>query len=185
MKLNEILLIGGALIAALVLSKGRGLSSTNSTIPFINPFSNLLDQAQAQAVQKLKSNIGTLESVRQSNLGIAQSILGYERSLADVNISQIKTELDKTQSYIGALQKRAQFTPKYGVNIEQAKYINQFGISAAYKRWQDPKIKQIANIRQAQSFIPIAIDFSQKQQTKIDRLEEEYQTRFGGLSRYG
>jgi len=173
------------LVAALVFSKGRGYSSTLQNIPIINPFTNMLSKAQAQAITKQESNIGTLENIRQSNLGIAKDILDYERSLADVNISQIKTELDKTQSYIGALQKRAQFTPKYGVTNEQANYINQFGISAAYKRWQSPLIIQLANIREAKSLIPAAITFSQKQQGEIDRLEEEYQTRFGNLSRYG
>lgn len=184
-RFNEALLVGISLLAALVFSKGRGSAPSISNIPFVSPYTNLLSEAQTQAVEKLESNISTLESVRQSNLGIAENILNYEKSLADINIAKVQTELDKTQSYIGALQKTAQIIPKYGITLEQAKYINQYGISSAFKRWQDPKIAQLANIRQAQSLIPTAVEFEQKQIAEIDRLEEEYQTRFGGLSRYG
>ena len=184
-KLNEALLVGISLLAALVFSKGRESTPSVSNVPFVSPYTTLLGEAQTEAIEKLESNISTLESVRQSNLGIAENILNYERSLADVNIAKVQTELDKTQSYIGALQKRAQVIPKYGITLDQANYINQYGISSAFKRWQDPKIAQVANIRQARSLIPTAVEFEQKQIAEIDRLEEEYQTRFGGLRRYG
>lgn len=204
MKLNEILLIGGALVAALVLSKGRGLSSTNSTIPFINPFSNLLDQAQTQTIQKLDTNIKTLESVRQSNLGIAQSILNYERSIKDVNISQINTELDKTQSYISQQQKiRAPAL----LTRDQSYWADQMGGIKAYalriiggaaqtetiggRNISDGRFQDSEGLRQyyaniiAEENIKTANALVIRQSGEIDRLQEEYQTRFGSLSRYG
>jgi hypothetical protein len=208
MKLNEILLVGGALVAALVLSKGRGLSSSIAQLPFINPFTNMLDQAQTQAVQKLNTNIGTLESVRQSNLGIAKSILDYERGLKDVNISQIGTELDKTQSYISQQQK-----VKSGLSLggfTGAELLSKFNTSFNYysQRWTGEKgplsgvsifpdrnlfltesnraaIQQQAKYEQAQQNIKTANALVVRQSGEIDRLQEEYQTRYGNLSRYG
>jgi len=208
MKLNEILLIGGALIAALVLSKGRGLSSSIAELPFINPFTSLLDQAQTEAVQKLNTNIGTLESVRQSNLGIAKSILDYERGLKDVNISQIGTELDKTQSFISQQQK-----VKSGLSLggfTGAQLLSKFNTSFNYysQRWTGEKgalsgvsifpdrnlflteanraaIQQQAKYEEAQQNIKTANALVVRQSGEIDRLQEEYQTRFGSLSRYG
>ena len=105
MKSNEIFIIGGALLAAIVLFKGQASSSTSGSIPFISPFLGMLGKAETKAIQTLGSNIETLQSVKESNLGIAQNILDQERSLADVRISQIQTELDKTQGYIGSQQR--------------------------------------------------------------------------------
>ena len=87
-KLNETLLVGISLLAALVLSKGRGSMPSLSNIPFIDPFTSLLGKAQAQAIEKQESNIGTLENIRQSNLGIAQDILDYEKNISNVKINQ-------------------------------------------------------------------------------------------------
>ena len=78
-RFNEALLVGISLLAALVLSKGRGSSTILPTLPSNNPYSDLLDQAQVQAIEKQQTNIGTLENIRQSNLGIAQDILDYEK----------------------------------------------------------------------------------------------------------
>ena len=107
MKRNEIFIIGGAILAAILLFKGQASSSISGSIPFINPFSNLLSKAEAQAINQFGSNIETLQSVKESNLGIAQSILDLERNRADVRISQQQTELDKTKGYIGSQQKFA------------------------------------------------------------------------------
>lgn len=209
MKLNEILLIGGALVAALVLSKGRGLSSSSAELPFINPFTNLLTKVQAQTVQKLDTNIGTLESVRQSNLGIAQSILDYERSIKDVNISQINTELDKTQSYISQQQKigapslTSELKKLFGYGWTSQNLLNKFNTQTAYNqrvgRSADASIfpdMYVSNSSRglvaaqakydaAQENIKTANALVIRQSGEIDRLQEEYQTRFGSLSRYG
>jgi len=209
MKLNEILLIGGALVAALVLSKGRGLSSSTAELPFINPFTNLLTKVEAQTVQKLDTNISTLESVRQSNLGIAQSILNYERSIKDVNISQINTELDKTQSFISQQQKigapslTSELKKLFGYGWTSQNLLNKFNTQTAYNqrvgRPADASIFPdiyVSNSSRglvaaqlqydtAQENIKTANALVVRQSGEIDRLQEEYQTRFGSLSRYG
>jgi hypothetical protein len=46
-------------------------------------------------------------------------------------------------------------------------------------------IEQQARYETAQENIAKASEFAIRQQGEIDRLNEEYQTRFGGLSRYG
>ena len=209
MKLNEILLIGGALVAALVLSKGRGLSSSTAELPFINPFTNLLTKVEAQTVQKLDTNISTLESVRQSNLGIAQSILNYERSIKDVNISQINTELDKTQSFISQQQKigapslTSELKKLFGYGWTSQNLLNKFNTQTAYNqrvgRSADASIFPdiyVSNSSRglvaaqlqydtAQENIKTANALVVRQSGEIDRLQEEYQTRYGNLSRYG
>ena len=202
MKSNEIFIIGGAILAAILLFKGQATSSVSGSIPFINPFSNLLGKAEAQALQTLGSNIETLQSVKESNLGIAQSILDLERSTADVKISQIQTELDKTQGYIGSQQRIVassgfpSLAPKGGWQNEAQALLRKF--STAQKGSSlFPDFKLIANqenfgiIQQqaqyeiAQQNIGKANEMVQRQQGEIDRLNEEYQTRFGGISRYG
>lgn len=60
MKLDEILLIGIALVAALVLSKSGELSSTYSLPQITNPVSNIITQVKSQPIQKTTS---LLESV--------------------------------------------------------------------------------------------------------------------------
>tara|TARA_R110002051_G_scaffold312227_1_gene387248 strand:- start:622 stop:1059 length:438 start_codon:yes stop_codon:yes gene_type:complete len=52
MKLNEILLIGGALVAALVLSKGRGLSSTYSLPQITNPINDIITQIKSEPIKE-------------------------------------------------------------------------------------------------------------------------------------
>lgn len=55
MKLNEILLIGGALVAALVLSKDGKLSSTYSLPEITNPIPNIITQIKSEPIQKTTS----------------------------------------------------------------------------------------------------------------------------------
>jgi len=52
MKLDEILLIGGALVAALVLSKNGKLSSTYSLPQITNPVTNIITKVKSEPVQK-------------------------------------------------------------------------------------------------------------------------------------
>ena len=202
MKSNEILILGASILAAFVLFKGRASSSINQSIPFIAPFSNLLGKAEAQALQTLGSNIETLQSVKESNLGIAQSILDLERSTADVKISQQQTELDRTQSYIGSQQKIgasagfASLAPKGDwQNAAQALLSRITNTNAGQSVFPDFRlianqqnfgiVAQQAQYEIAQGNIGKANEMVQRQQGEIDRLNEEYQTRFGSLSRYG
>ena len=213
MKSNEIFIIGGALLAAIVLFKGQATSSAPGSIPFISPFLNMLGKAEAKALDTLGSNIETLQSVKESNLGIAQSILDLERSTADVKISQIQTELDKTQGYIGSQQKFVASGAFANIAPEGftgqgllGKFDKTFNLMS--KLWTGEKgplsgvsvfpdfnlfltqsnrgiIAQQAQYEIAQQNIGEANQLIQRQQGEIDRLNEEYQTRFGGLSRYG
>jgi len=202
MKRNEIFIIGGAILAAILLFKGQATSSVSGSIPFINPFSNLLGKAEAKALQTLGSNIETLQSVKQSNLGIAQSILDLERSTADVKISQQQTELDKVQGYIGSQQKFAasgafaSLAPKgEWQNAARALLSRITNTNAGQSVFPDFRlianqenygiVAQQARFETAQGNIAKASEFAIRQQGEIDRLNEEYQTRFGGLSRYG
>ena len=213
MKSNEIFIIGGAILTAIFLFKGKAASSTSGPIPFISPFLSMLGKAEAKAIDTLGSNIQTLQSVKESNLGIAQSILDQERSLADVRISQQQTELDKTQGYIGSQQKFA--ASGAFANIAPQGFTGQ-GLLGKFDRtfnsmsklWTGEKgplsgvsvfpdfklfltpsnrgiIAQQAQYEIAQGNIAKANEMVQRQQGEIDRLNEEYQTRFGGISRYG
>ena len=205
MKSNEIFIIGGALLAAIVLFKGQASSSASGSVPFISPFLGMLGKAETKAIQTLGSNIETLQSVKQSNLGIAQNILDQERSLADVRISQQQTELDKTQGYISQQQKIASMPTNLSKN--QSYWASQLGGIRAYAeriiggaaltqniggrnisdgRFEDsPQLRQYYSNIIAQENIGKANEMVQRQQGEIDRLNEEYQTRFGSLSRYG
>ena len=202
MKSNEVFILGGALLAAIVLFKGQAASSTSGSVPFISPFLGMLGKAETKAIQTLGSNIETLQSVKESNLGIAQNILDQERSLADVKISQIQTELDKTQGYISQQQKIgasagfASLAPKGEWQKQAGALLRKFSTAQAggslfpdFKLIANQKnygiIQQQAQYEIAQGNIAKASEMVQRQQGEIDRLNEEYQTRFGSLSRYG
>ena len=135
-------------------------------------------------------------------MGIAQSILDQERSLADVRISQQQTELDKTQGYIGSQQKFAasgafaNIAPKgEWQNAAQALLRKFSGVSQGNSLFPDFRlianqenygiVQQQAQFEIAQENIGKATEMVLRQQGEIDRLNEEYQTRFGGISRYG
>ena len=213
MKSNEVFILGGALLAAIVLFKGQASSSASGPIPFISPFLGMLGKAETKAIQTLGSNIETLQSVKQSNLGIAQNILDQERSLADVRISQQQTELDKTQGYISQQQKigaSAGFASLAPNQWSATNLLSKFDttFSQLSKVWTGEKgplsgvsvfpdvkllltqsnrdiIAQQASYEIAQENIGKATEMVLRQQGEIDRLNEEYQTRFGGISRYG
>ena len=202
MKSNEIFIIGGAILAAILLFKGQATSSAPGSIPFISPFLNMLGKAEAKALDTLGSNIETLQSVKESNLGIAQSILDQERSLADVRISQQQTELDKTKGYIGSQQKFTASGAFSGI-APKGDWQNQAGVLLSRilnttrgesvfpdfeLRANNENLRIIQEQAQfdiAQRNIGKANEMVQRQQGEIDRLNEEYQTRFGGISRYG
>jgi hypothetical protein len=211
-KFNETLLLGISLLAALVLSKGSSILPRTRSISFIDPYTSQLSEAQAQAIQKGESNIETLQSIKESNLGIAQDILDYERNIANTKIDYLQTELSKTQAFISQEQK---YTPtdlfglkKYGTTGKQllSKFDSEFAfyqtawtgekgplsqkslfpdIYVPFSQSTRAKFAQQARYEEAQERISEANQLIFRQQTEIDRLEEEYQTRFGGLSRYG
>ena len=160
-RFNEALLVGISLLAALVFSKSRGSDTILPTLPSNNPYSDLLDQAQVQAIEKQQTNIGTLENIRQSNLEIAQDILDYEKNISNVKIDQLKSQIQETKSFISQ---------------EQRLVGQSFGIDKFF-----PSIR----MQQARYSIPVASKFLEQQEAEVNRVQEEYQTRFGSLSRYG
>lgn len=208
-KFNETLLLGISLLAALVLSKGSSILPRTNGISFINPYTSQLSEAQVAAIQKGESNIETLQSIKESNLGIAEDILDYERNIANTKIDYLQTELSKTQSFISQQQKvpAGSTLGLFGTGQSLLKKFND--TFNYYSRvWTGEKgsldtvsifpdvyiplnqstraaFAQQAEFEKAQQRIEEANQLIFRQQTEIDRLEEEYQTRFGGLSRYG
>ncbi len=207
---NEALLIGGALVAALVLFKSGRNTPGNNTPINISPFASFLDKAQTQAVEVQESNIDTLQNVKQSNIGIAQQILNYERNLADLAVSKINTELDKTRSFISQLQKvKPGNLFGLGGNWTGQKAVNKFNSSYNYysRVWTGEKgslntislfpdvyiplnesvragFAQQAKYETAQQQIKKATDFSILQQNEINRLNANYENTYGDISRY-
>jgi len=208
---NEALLIGGALVAALVLFKSGRNTPGNNTPINISPFTSFLDKAQTQAVEVQESNIDTLQNVKQSNIGIAQQILNYERNLADLAVSKINTELDKTQSFISQLQKIQPSTwwSKSGLKGAAQSYLNKFDSEFKYysRVWTGEKgplsgvslfpdryiplnqstragFAQQTKYETAQQQIKKASDFSILQQNEINRLNANYENTYGDISRY-
>ena len=198
-KTNEIILIVGAAIAAYLFTS----NSTKSTnVAVINPFHDLRNQAQAQIVNQNQNNISTLESVRQSNLGIADNILTSERNIADLLIARQQTELDRTQSYVsgqqkigaaagfsslappgdwqnaaGSLLRKFSQAQPGGSLFPDFRLINNatnYGIVAQQSRYET-----------AQSNIKSANQSIMQQQAEIDSVNNEYRINYGDISRYG
>ncbi|MBT6008479.1 MAG: hypothetical protein HOG78_04325 [Rhodobacterales bacterium] len=231
MKLNEALLIGGALLAALVLSKGGAASSNNtqfsgkSAVPVL-PIENKTEN------QKIK--LPTLEIFKQffpvtdTNVQLKQ-IVNIEEEKKDQRISYLQDELDQTRAYITTQeiidsglgrggnprsrnpsaylyksdkQNISNITGKkygdytgddiinyyedlvesesalgYGGSVTGGKFRKYPLITAALTGYYKKVIAQ-RNITKAEVY-------ADRQQQGINLVEEEYQTRFGGLSRYG
>ena len=231
MKLNEALIIGGSLLAALVLSKGGAASSNNtqfsgkSAVPVL-PIENKTEN------QKIK--LPTLEIFKQffpvtdTNVQLKQ-IVNIEEEKKDQRISYLQDELDQTRAYITTQeiidsglgrggnprsrnpsaylyksdkQNISNITGKkygdytgddiinyyedlvesesalgYGGSVTGGKFRKYPLITPALTGYYKKVIAQ-RNITKAEVY-------ADQQQQGINLVEEEYQTRFGGLSRYG
>ena len=234
MKINEALIIGGSLLAALVLFKGGATSSNNtqfsgkSAVPVL-PIENKTEN------QKIK--LPTLEIFKQffpvtdTNVQLKQ-IVNIEEEKKDERISYLQDELDQTRAYITTEQQTAQ-VDQYGVALPYNKYnknkyylydsdkqriskltgkergdytgddiINYYedlvesesalgygGSVTGGKFRKYPLITAALtnyyNVEIAKRNITKAEVYADQQQQGINLVEEEYQTRFGGLSRYG
>ena len=231
MKLNEALLIGGALLAALVLSKGGAASSNNtqfsgkSAVPVL-PIENKTEN------QKIK--LPTLEIFKQffpvtdTNVQLKQ-IVNIEEEKKDQRVSYLQDELDQTRAYITTQeiidsglgrggnprsrnpsaylyksdkQNISNITgKKYGdytgddiINyyedlVESESALGYGGSVTGGKFRKYPLITAALtnyyNVEIAKRNITKAEVYADQQQQGINLVEEEYQTRFGGLSRYG
>jgi hypothetical protein len=182
MKLNEVLLIGGALLAALVLSKGRAVSSVlqNATVPLLSNENKIQNEiTQIDITQQLR-NISSLE--------------------LEKNLAPLQDQLIQTQNYIsdqeiiinkryGRGQQGAFLYPSDVQNIQ-----NRYGTITNENTIQyyenNPEIRTQGLFNQYEKLIARrnvgkAEEMITRQQGEIDLINEEYQTRFGGLSRYG
>ena len=195
-KTLEIVLLVGAAIAAYMFT-----SKTDKTgnVSFIDPFHDLHNKAQTQAVNQNQNQINTLESVRQSNLSIADNILTSERNIADLLIARQQTELDRTQSYVSSQQKigaAAGFSDIAPGNWSGQSLLNKFS-QAGFGQSLFPDfrlinnrenydiVKQQSQYETAQSNIRSANQSIMQQAEEIDRINQEYRTNYGTLSRYG
>ena len=240
MKLNEALLIGGALLATLVLSKGGAASSNvkpfsgKSAVPVL-PIEDKTPIFQTpilqipQTISQITKIIITPPKVTQIDItDQLKNIFNIETEKKDQRISYLQDELDQTRSYITTEQGTAQ-VDKYGENLPYNKYNKNKGylyssdvtsIENKYGTVTDDTIIQyyedlvesesalgfggsatggsfrkfpkvtaaltnLYNTKIAKRNITKAEVYADQQQEGINLVEEEYQTRFGGLSRYG
>ena len=242
MKLNEALLIGGALLATLVLSKGGAASSNNSqfsgksSVPVL-PIEDKTPIFQTPQIETFlqKIKLPDLEIFKQffpvtdTNVQLNQ-VLNIEEEKKDERISYLQDELDQTRSYITTEQGIAQ-VDQYGQDLKYTKY-NKFqaylyrsdvasiqnitgrksikdqdvidyyenlvesesalgygGLVTGGNKRKFPKVtaalRNYYNILIAKRNITKAEVYAEQQQEQINLVQEEYQTRFGSLSRYG
>ena len=192
-RFNEALLVGISLLAALVFSKGRGSAPSLPTLPLNNSNTDLLSKTQAQTIGK--------------------EILDYEKNITNTQIDYLQTELSKTQSFITQQQKIAnppqlKIGNKGVISQDQSYWSSQLGGLKKYaeaiifgnaagtnlvrgKNIRDGRYIDSQGLREAydkllsKEKIEAANELVFRQQGEIDRLQEEYQTRYGNLSRYG
>ena len=219
MKLNEVLVIAGSLLAALVLSKGGSVSSIfkKSSVPFMP-----LENKTISFIENFPQ-IETYKQffpVKETNVQL-QNIMNIEKKENMQRNTYLQNEMDKVEQYIGSQESQiGNYENQLGKSrLDQFDKIapsNWGGISLLRKfdRDSDPYrslfpdfrllytqenrdiILQQAQYENKQNNIRTNIgiletnvgkanEYATRQQSDIDNLNEEYQTRFGGLSRYG
>jgi hypothetical protein len=243
MKLNEALIIGGSLLAALVLSKGGAASSNNtqfsgkSAVPVlpIEDKTKIFSQINIipKPISEITKIIFTPPKVTQIDItDQLKNIFNIETEKKDQRVSYLQDELDQTRRYITTEQRTAQ-VDQYNQNLPYRKYnknkyylydsdkqriskltgkergdytgddiINYYedlvesesalgygGSVTGGKFRKYPLITAALtnyyNVEIAKRNITKAEVYADQQQQGINLVEEEYQTRFGGLSRYG
>ena len=192
MKLNEVLLIGGALLAALVLSKGRAVSSVlqNVAVPLLSNENQIQNE-----ITKI-----IVTPPQYTRIDITEQLRNISSLELEKNLTPLQNQINETRNYISSQQK---YMPPN--NFSEIAPPNWTGINLLEKfdRDSDPNrslfpdfrllytqenrniIAQQAQYENIQSNIGKAKEYATRQQGEIDLLNEEYQTRFGGLSRYG
>ena len=203
MKYNETLLIGLALVAALVFSKSRAASSIfkKSSVPFL-PLENktISFMENLPVLEKFKQFF----PIKETNVQL-YNIKDIEEKQKDERLSYLQNEKKMVQEYIGT-----QINPySPAEDFKKIAPSNWSGISLLKKfdRDSDPnrslfpdfylgytkqnrdiiaqqaQFETAENIRQTN--IGKANEYAIRQQGDIDNINTEYQTRFGSLSRYG
>jgi len=219
MKLNEVLIIGGALLASLVLSKGGSVSSIfkKSSVPFL-PLENKTNSFIQNFPQIETYN--QFFPIKDTNVQL-QNIMKIEEKENIQRNTYLQNEMDKVEQYIGSQESEIEnyqnsLNPKVSKEFSNIAPVNWGGISLLRKfdRDSDPYrslfpdfrllytqenrdiILQQAQYENQQNNIRTNIgileknvakanEYATRQQSDIDNLNEEYQTRFGSLSRYG
>ena len=209
MKLNEALLIGGALLAALVLSKGGAVSSIfkKSSVPFMP-----LENKTISFIENIPQ-VKTFEQffpVKETNVQL-QNIINIEEKKNEQRVGYLQNELDSVQGYVSRQVNTApkEFAKIAPPNISGINLLNKFdGMLKYYSQvWSGEKgpisglsvfpdfkllltqsnrniIADQAQYETTQTNIAKANEYAIRQQGDIDNLNAEYQTRFGSLSRY-
>ena len=111
---------------------------------------------QAQA-----ENIVQAKTNIETLQNIQNEILDYEKNISNVKIDQLKSQIQETKSFISQQQ------------------------MLVGKSFGSDKFFPSKEMQQARYSIPIASEFLSQQEAEVNRVQEEYQTRFGSLSRYG
>ena len=210
MKIDEALLIGGAILAALVLSKGQDISSS------INGFFKESSVPVMPLENKNKKIIENFSEI-QKNIQI-QNIINNEEKQKNERINYLQNESNKFEDYIIGQQKMlftnlrsAEFDKIAPQNIgpdgsflwKGSNLLEKFDRDSFNSRTGSlfPDFR-LLNTRENRDIIAAqaqreifqqniegniarATEYLNRQQTDIDTINEEYQTRFGGLLRYG
>jgi hypothetical protein len=197
MKLNEALLIGGALLATLVLSKGGAASSNNTQFSGKSavPVLPIEDKAPIFQIPKTISQITkiiiTPPKVTQIDItDQLKNIFNIETEKKDQRVSYLQDELDQTRAYIDSQLESG--TIRFIQNLTGRQSITDQDIVNYYEKYaNNPFHKSYGGLTNYYDYIistrniTKAEVYAEQQQEGINLVEEEYQTRFGGLSRYG
>ena len=218
MKYNETLLIGLALVAALVLSKGGGISSIfkKSSVPFMPLENKTISFMEKFPILKTYKQFFP---VKETNVQLF-NIRDIEEKQKNERIDYLKNEQKMIQDYISTQQPKANpvysrgqlgaflypsdiknIQNQYG-KITDSNIINYYeklfqseaalGYGGSITGGSSRKFPKLTigltdmyNVLIAKRNISEAEIYKERQQEDINILEKEYQTRFGGLSRYG
>ena len=242
MKLNEALLVGCALLAALVLSKGGAASSNvkpfsgKSSVPVLpikdeTPMFKIPETIQQipKTISQITKIIITPPKVTQIDItDQLKNIFNIEKEKKEQRVSYLQDELVETKSYIRKEQLTAQVDQfnenlpynKYNKNMaylyksDKERILNQYGeisdntiiqyyedliksesalgfggnyTGGSFRKFPlvTAPLTNLYNTKIAKKNISKAEVYADQQQEAINLVEQEYQTRFGGLSRYG
>ena len=219
MKLNEVLLIAGSLLAALVLSKGGSVSSIfkkspvpfmpleNKTISFIENFPQLETFEQFFPVKETNVQLKNIMNIEKKENMQRNTYLQNEMDKVQQYIGSQKSEIGNYQNQLGKsrLDQFDKIAPSNWGGIDLLKKFDRDSdpyrslfpdFRLLYTQQNRNIILQQANYENQQNNIQSNIgiletnigkanEYAKRQQSDIDNLNEEYQTRFGSLSRYG
>tara|TARA_R110000824_G_scaffold304497_2_gene492298 strand:- start:1174 stop:1791 length:618 start_codon:yes stop_codon:yes gene_type:complete len=205
MKRNEVFIIVGSILAALVLSKDRALSSIfkkpsvpfmpleNKTINFMENFPKLKTYEQFFPVipnVQLYNIRDIEEKEKDSRLNYLQNELNQVQNYTQQQESQIVKNLRSPEfdriapKNWGGINLLEKFDREANRNVSLFPDFRLFYSRENRNIILDQAKKEISQLNIEQN-IARATEYSNRQQTDIDSINEEYQTRFGGLLRYG